>query len=56
MQPLHKLALHHIREGNSMTASDPDKKLVELLVRFRILEVLVMSLLLPRDACTTESE
>ena len=57
MQPQHKLALHHVRQGDSLTASasDPHSKLVELAVGVRILEVLVMSLLLPRNACTTES-
>ena len=42
MQPLHKLALHHVRQGGSMTAGDSHKKLVELLVVVTILEVLEM--------------
>ncbi len=52
MQLLHKLALHHVGQGDSMTASDPHKNLVELLVVVTILEVLEMHLLLPRNACT----
>ena len=52
MQPLHKLALHHVGQGHSMTASYPHKNLVERLVVVSILEVLEMRLLLPRNSCT----
>ncbi len=51
MQPLHKLALHGLRQRDSMTVSDSDDNLLDFAVVFWIFEVLVMSLLLPRNPC-----
>ncbi len=52
MQPLHKLALHYVSQRDGVAASYPNKNLVELAICVRILEVLEMRLLLPRNTWT----
>jgi hypothetical protein len=49
MQPLHKLALHNVSQRDGVAASHPNQNLVELAICVRILEVLEMSLLQPRN-------
>ncbi len=48
MQPLHKLVLHNVSQRDGVAASHPNQNLVELGICVRILQVLEMSLLLPR--------
>ena len=50
MQPLHKLALHDVRQRDGVAPRDSHYKLVERLVVITLLEVLVVSLLLPCDS------
>ena len=50
MQPLHKLALHDVRQRDGVAPRDSHYNLVERLVVITLLEVLVVSLLLPCDS------
>ena len=54
VQPLHKLALKDIAEGNRVAASGPHQQLVPCAVDILILEVLDVRLLLPSDSCGRE--
>ena len=50
MQPLHKLALHDVRQRDGVAPRDSNYNLVERLVVSTLLKVLVVSLLLPCDS------
>ncbi len=50
MQPLHKLALHDVRQRDGVAPRDSNYNLVEHLVVSTVFKVLVVSLLLPCDS------
>ncbi len=50
MLPLHKLALHDVRQRDGVAPRDSNENLVEGLIVSTLLKVLEMSLLLPCDS------